>query len=181
MTYTFLNRIGLVLGAALTLPLMAAEPTPYYFSAGLIDSQGDLRKMTQHPLGYAAELGYRMSSSTLGLDLVGHVGYLVVPQEKLDATPNYTTKAGHFGAGLCYPLGSLPATLEVGIVMHTWDIGNLYSPTGNQGENGWKLGGRLVATFNVAPQWAIQLGYTASEYRRGSNPSYLSTSMAYRF
>lgn len=181
MTYKFLNRIGLVLGAAVALPLMAAEPTSYYFNAAVIDSQGDLRKLTQNPFGFGAELGVKMTPADFGLDLVGHVGYLGVTQYQNNASDNYTAKAGHFGVGLSYPMGKLPGSIEIGLVMHSWDISNLYTATGGKGENGWKLGGRIVATFNLDKTWGVNLAYTASEWRRGVNPSYVTTGVVYRF
>lgn len=181
MTHKLLNRIGLLLGA-LSLPLMAGEPKLFYASGAIINSQGDLRTITRNPLGFGGEVGFHYSPADFGIDLVGHVGYLVINQDKKDSiSANATAKAGHFGAGLSYPVGKLPASVEVGLIMHTWDISNLYSPTGGKGETSWKLGARVIVTYDISDRWGANLGYTFSEYVTGLNPSYVSAGVTFRF
>lgn len=182
MTQKLLNRIGLLLGA-ISLPLTAGEPPrPFYVSGAIINSQGDLRTITQNPLGFGGELGFRYTPKDFGIDLVGHIGYLVINQDKKDATSsNATAKAGHFGAGLSYPVGKWPVAVEFGLVMQSWDIGNLYSTTGGRGETSWKLGGRLMVTYDITDRWGANLGYTFSEYLSGVNPSYVTVGAVYRF
>lgn len=180
MTHKFLSRIALFLGAA-ALPLMAAD-APWYVSGAVINSQGDLRSITQNPLGFGIEGGFHISPADFGVDLVGHVGYLAVTQKKKELTAvNQTAKAGHFGAGLAYPFAKLPMSLEVGLVMHNWDISNLYAPTGGRGESTWKLGVRTVLTYNITDKWGASLGYTQSEFVSGVNPSYVTVAANYRF
>ncbi len=181
MTQKLLNRFGLLLGT-IALPLVAADTGPFYVSGSIINSQGDMRQMTQNPLGYGAEVGFRFTPAEFGLDLVGHVGYLAATQDKKLATTNQSTvKAGHFGVGLSYPVAKLPMAVEVGLVMHSWDVGNLYSPTGGKGETSWKMGVRTVVSYDITPKWGANLGYTFSEYVAGINPSYVSIGASYRF
>lgn len=182
MNHKLLNRLGLALVVAASLPLVAETPTSYYFSAGVVDTQADLRKLTAAPFGFATEIGVQTQTKDGGMDFVGHVGWLKAGQDQLTGSAkNYTAKAGHFGVGVLYPLGNLPANLEVGLVMHAWDVANLYSPTGGKGETSWKLGARVVATTNFDQNWGLKVGYTFSEYQKGINPSYFYAGVNYKF
>lgn len=182
MTNKLLYRLAILAGIA-SMPLMAEGPLSYYVQGGLINSQGDMRTLSKNPIGYGGEVGMQYNPADLGIGLIGHVGFLVSPMKTKSADANnYTVKAGHFGFGLAYPLGKLPMTLEASLMMHSFDVANGYMAGGGTlPDTSWKLGLRLMARYSITKQWGAGLGYTASEWVAGKNPSYMTVCAVYKF
>lgn len=179
--------LGVLLGTAAVAA--SAEGTEYSVKGGLINPQGDLRKLTQSSTGYGAELGYDIlptKDEAVGFGL--NIGFLSA-KGKVKPFETYTAKASYGGADLIYAVGQTPLTIRAGLQMISWDVTSLKPAigTGAQGETSWKFGARVGAEYRFGKQWSATAMYSFSQWKSdvetnvAVNPSFLSVMVGYKF
>jgi len=187
-----LTKIGfaLVLAAVGTTGLKAADDdTEFSAKVGLVNPQGDLRSMTDRALGYGGELGWDFKpTKDAGVGFGLNAGYLIT-RGKNEARETFDAKGTYAGIDLIYAIGETPLTIRTGLQMISWDVTSLQPTvgTGAQGETAWKLGFRFGAEYRFSKTWSATAMYDFSHWRTdtdantGSNPSFVSLMVGYKF
>jgi len=187
-----LSKIGFTLAVATLAAagLNAADDgTEFSFKGGLINPQGDLRKLTQSPMGFGFELGYDLvPTKEMGVGLGFNAGFLSAKGKDM-AFETFTAKASYGGVDLIYAIGETPLTIRTGLQLISWDVTSLTAPagTGAQGETGWKFGFRVGGEYRFSKQWTATAMYSFSQWKSDTNtniavnPSYVSIMAGYKF
>ena len=187
-----LTKIGFALALATcgTIGLKAADDdSEFTAKVGLVNPQGDLRTMTKQPLGYGGEVGWDLKpTKDLGIGFGFNAGFILARGKK-EAYETFDAKATFAGLDLIYPAGGTPLTIRAGLQLISWDITSIQPAvgTGAQGETAWKLGFRFGAEYRFAKAWSLSGMYAFSHWRTdtnantGSNPSFITLMVGYKF
>lgn len=187
-----LSKIGFILAMATfgTVGLNAADDgAEFSVKGGLINPQGDLRKLTRNSIGLGGELGYDIvPTKDMGVGVGFNAGFLSC-KGKDQVFETYTAKATYGGVDLIYAIGETPLTIRTGLQLISWDVTSIKPATGTgaQGETGWKFGFRVGGEYRFNKQWTVTAMYNFSQWKSdidthvAVNPSYVSVMAGYKF
>jgi len=188
---TIVSALGLLMASGASLGAQDFEQT---VKAGLINPQGDMRVLTQSPLGFGLEYNLDLKPTAeagIGIGMVA--GWFNAPGKKVhgaflqpngaptdsngNVDPMYVDgtcniKAAYVGADILYAVTGTPVTIRTGPTLVTWDITQRY-PAGTingivyggaMGETTWKLGWRLGADYRISKEWCASIMYSQAHW-----------------
>lgn len=165
--------------AASALPLAAEDKSVnFQFKAGWVNSQGQLRTLTQNPIGYGGELALNWRFNESGFGFGFHGGFNNVKAKKISGLTTDTAKIGIVGVDFQYPIGK-SFQFYSGPVLATYDVTD--SSSLPAGENAWKLGWRAGLQYDINNEWGVTMNYTQTAWKAGVNPSFATLMATYKF
>lgn len=165
--------------AAAALPLAAEDKNVnFQFKAGWVNSQGQLRSLTQNPSGYGGELALNWRYNESGFGFGFHGGFNTITAKKITGRHTFAAKTGILGVDFQYPLAK-SFQLYSGPVLATYDVSdNAGLPAG---ENAWKMGWRAGLQYDINDRWGVTFNYTQTAWVSGTNPSFATLMATYKF
>lgn len=166
--------------AAAALPLAAEDKNiTFQFKAGWVNSQGQLRALTENPTGYGGEVALNWRFNEDGFGFGFHGGFNNVTAKKIAGHDTSGAKTGIIGVDFQYPLGK-SFQLYSGPVLATYDVTDRVTGL-PLGENPWKMGWRVGLQYDISKEWGVSLNYTQTAWIPGNNPSFATLMATYKF